>query len=493
MSELDYYNNSDSNKEKDSNTEIDNSNEIESTNELDNSNEIESTNDLDLGFSEHGPGSSNSSSDSSGNQSNSTNSNPDSLNNGSEVQENERRINIGKKAQHFCLIMLSICVLSSVLYSFSTVILESKSLEYRSYVDVFFSIVELFGIATFLILYFIMALLRIANKNKFPKSEASKTTALQLNESPESTKKANSASSFKSAIARFVAIILGIILFLYYLFVGFIFLLGFESTYQSEKKYSNGIIEGSLLPFLGGTDDITYHYYEDKGPIFKKSIRFSEVKIPDEVIMLGKDAISNYSYDSYFSASNNSDTATSASFDDNSSVTSASNSALSLEANNADSNSASASEGLSSSEDQSNPEGEANSEGSAASEDLSTPEAACRILYNQLFAAKGYAYHENYNAKGNFYVTLEEYNTTLNNKSVLCRHMLTYNGLSSNNNCQTFLESLEYIDPDTGTEYSASIEDLYAVEMETENVISSGKKAWSDTASSAYQKATGDK
>ena len=435
--------------------------------------------------------SSNSNPDSLRNQSNSSNSNPDSLNNGSEIQENEHRKNTNKKAQHFCLIMLSICVLSSVLYSFSTIILESKSLEYRSYVDVFFSIVELFGIATFLILYFIMALLRISRNIKLRNAEASATTAVLLNESPESTKQANSASSFKSAIARFVAILLGIILFLYYLFVGFFFLLGFESSYQSEKKYSNGIIEGSLLPFLGGADDITYHYYEDKGPIFKKSIRFSEVKIPDEVILLGKTAISNYSNDSNFSASDSSEASSSDSLKDNSSENGSSDS--SEVALDAGSNSASTSEALSSSEWQANSEEQANSEGQSNSEDFSSPEAACRILFDQIFSAKGYAYHENYNAKGNFYVTLEEYHTTLNNKSVLCRHMLTYNGLSSNNNCQTFLESLEYIDPDTATEYSTSIEDLYAVEISTGNVISSEKKAWSDTASSAYQKATGDK
>lgn len=88
-----------------------------------------------------------------------------------------------------------------------------------------------------------------------------------------------------------------------------------------------------------------------------------------------------------------------------------------------------------------------------------TVEGAYLCLYQQIFEPLGDAYDCRYNAKGNFYAVLSE-------------------GVGR---------------PGDGEpEYSTAIRDIYAVNKNTGEVTASGKHAWADVGTEAYQQASGE-
>ena len=118
---------------------------------------------------------------------------------------------------------------------------------------------------------------------------------------------------------------------------------------------------------------------------------------------------------------------------------------------------------------------------------MTPEETAALLIYEAVLREQGYSYGLKYNAKGNLYIDLGnegEYHFTL-----------VYDRTSKNGACELFVLYKEHcIRDDAGNIISEStaILDMYAVEMETERVITSGRKAWEDVGSKEYREATGE-
>lgn len=148
------------------------------------------------------------------------------------------------------------------------------------------------------------------------------------------------------------------------------------------------------------------------------------------------------------------------------------------------------------------PEEEGTEEGKKAAAEggnLTTPEGAFDKLYESIFAAKledaGQGdYIPSYNAKGNFYVLLEQGEKELDGELMQTAHTVVYDRLSANGKCQLFVEYLDYMQ-DNGTErsvYSTQILEFYAVNMMTGEVVAANKTAWDQVAGSEYREMTGE-
>lgn len=130
---------------------------------------------------------------------------------------------------------------------------------------------------------------------------------------------------------------------------------------------------------------------------------------------------------------------------------------------------------------------------------LTTPEGAFAKLYETIFAAKPEdagqgGYIPNYNAKGNFYVLLEQGEKELDGELMQTAHTVVYDRLSANGKCQLFVEYLDYMQGN-GTErsvYSTQILEFYAVNMMTGEVVAANKTAWDQVAVSEYREMTGE-
>ena len=120
-------------------------------------------------------------------------------------------------------------------------------------------------------------------------------------------------------------------------------------------------------------------------------------------------------------------------------------------------------------------------------------EGAYKALYDTLFAPAGYAYDYGYNAKGNFYGRLGEYEGTLESMPGTvfdCTETVVYDRVSQNGKCHLFVRYRTYYRD--GTEYTTEILDMYAVDMETGEVFLSGRHAWADPGNEDYREATGE-
>ena len=137
----------------------------------------------------------------------------------------------------------------------------------------------------------------------------------------------------------------------------------------------------------------------------------------------------------------------------------------------------------------------ASSEWAASSVDsdgLLTPEGAFDKLYAAVFAPEGYTYECTYNAKGNFYAILSEWETENGEQKLHVTKTAVYDRISKNGKCQLFVCYNEYTTLDGG-EWSTEIAEFYAVDRQTGEVTAGNKTSWSQPASKAYQEATGDK
>ena len=129
---------------------------------------------------------------------------------------------------------------------------------------------------------------------------------------------------------------------------------------------------------------------------------------------------------------------------------------------------------------------------SVDSDGLLTPEGAFDKLYAAVFAPEGYAYECTYNAKGNFYAILSEWETENGEQKLHVRKTAVYDRISTNGKCQLFVCYNEYTTLDGG-EWNTEIDNFYAVDRKTGKVTAGNKTSWSQPASKAYQEATGDK
>lgn len=121
-------------------------------------------------------------------------------------------------------------------------------------------------------------------------------------------------------------------------------------------------------------------------------------------------------------------------------------------------------------------------------------EGAYKALYDALFAAAGYPYKPSYNAKGNFYAYLTEGTGTLESVEEVMNTMETvvYDRVSENGKCHLFVHYREYYQVGETMPYTTEIVDMYAVDMATGQVYTSGRHAWADLGSEEYRKATGE-
>ena len=129
---------------------------------------------------------------------------------------------------------------------------------------------------------------------------------------------------------------------------------------------------------------------------------------------------------------------------------------------------------------------------SVDSDGLLTPEGAFDKLYAAVFAPEGYTYECTYNAKGNFYAILSEWETENGEQKLHVRKTAVYDRISKNGKCQVFVCYNEYTTLD-GSEWNTEISNFYAVDRQTGEVTAGDKTSWSQPASKAYQEATGDK
>lgn len=119
-------------------------------------------------------------------------------------------------------------------------------------------------------------------------------------------------------------------------------------------------------------------------------------------------------------------------------------------------------------------------------------EGAYKVLYEELFAGQGYPYRPGYNAKGNFYAWLcEGYGQPENTEGDFeYQETVVYDRESKNDKCHLFVHYRTYYQD--GSEYTTAILDMYAVDMGTGAVYTSGRHAWADVGTQDYREATGE-
>ena len=131
-------------------------------------------------------------------------------------------------------------------------------------------------------------------------------------------------------------------------------------------------------------------------------------------------------------------------------------------------------------------------------EDEMSVETAAELIYKDVLEQKGYSCTPDYNAKGNFYLDLGMHPTELasdSGSSGYDRYTLVYDRKSRNGACELFVFYKEhYAEDSEGNKNltNTAILDMYAVETETERVIASGRKTWSDVGTAEYREAVGE-
>lgn len=111
-------------------------------------------------------------------------------------------------------------------------------------------------------------------------------------------------------------------------------------------------------------------------------------------------------------------------------------------------------------------------------------EEAAKIVYDAVLAEQGYSYEVCYNAKGNLYIDL---GSKTSNDGRTYDYRLVYDRTSKNGKCELFV-----LYRSAGGDSDEVIEDMYAVETGTGEVVASGKKTWSDVGTEEYRELTGE-
>lgn len=113
-------------------------------------------------------------------------------------------------------------------------------------------------------------------------------------------------------------------------------------------------------------------------------------------------------------------------------------------------------------------------------------EIAAKVLYDEVFAKEGYSYEVCFNAKGNLYIDLGSRESDEPGGGTY-HYRFVYDRPSKNGACELFVlyRSAEGMDDEV-------IVDMYAVETDTNKVVASGKKAWSDVGTEEYREITGE-
>lgn len=130
--------------------------------------------------------------------------------------------------------------------------------------------------------------------------------------------------------------------------------------------------------------------------------------------------------------------------------------------------------------------------------DCLSVEESAEIVYEAMLAGQGYVHTPCYNAKGNFYLDLGEHPTAKAEEEAgtgYDRYTLVYDRRSKNGKCELFVLYREHYTEgqDGGRDLTGTaILDIYAVEISTEKVISSGRTAWSDPGTPEYREMTGE-
>ena len=108
-----------------------------------------------------------------------------------------------------------------------------------------------------------------------------------------------------------------------------------------------------------------------------------------------------------------------------------------------------------------------------------------KAIYDAEFEEKGTDFTEDMTAKGEIYIILEETDNSVK--------FLAYDRDSKNNKCGLYVyQSCIKGEDGSWSVQDAKILDIYAYVYDTNEVISSGRKAWADTGNEAYRKATGE-
>lgn len=109
-----------------------------------------------------------------------------------------------------------------------------------------------------------------------------------------------------------------------------------------------------------------------------------------------------------------------------------------------------------------------------------------RTIYQQYFADEGYDFMISYSANGNSKVILNE------NEEII--EFLAYDRLSENEKCELFVLYRSKKNADGSWHISeAEILDIFAYNVSTKDVVSSGKTSWLATGNEKYYEVTGEK
>lgn len=109
-----------------------------------------------------------------------------------------------------------------------------------------------------------------------------------------------------------------------------------------------------------------------------------------------------------------------------------------------------------------------------------------RTIYQQYFADEGYDFMISYSANGNSRVILNE------NEEII--EFLAYDRLSENEKCELFVLYRSRKNADGSWHISeAEILDIFAYNVSTKDVVSSGKTSWLATGNEKYYEVTGEK
>ena len=109
-----------------------------------------------------------------------------------------------------------------------------------------------------------------------------------------------------------------------------------------------------------------------------------------------------------------------------------------------------------------------------------------RTIYQQYFADEGCDFMISYSASGNSRVILNE------NEEII--EFLAYDRLSENEKCELYVLYRSKKNAD-GSWYTSEAEilDIFAYDMSTKEVVSSGKTSWSVIGNEKYYEVTGEK
>lgn len=118
---------------------------------------------------------------------------------------------------------------------------------------------------------------------------------------------------------------------------------------------------------------------------------------------------------------------------------------------------------------------------------------AAQRVYEEYLQAQGYTFEVKYNAKGNLYIDLEYRPASEEDKSQtgFYGHKLVYDRISKNGRCEIFVLQRSHYTED-GMEESTVIENMYAVETSTGQVIVADKQSWGEPGTEEYRAITGE-